>query len=327
MIKTVLAYLKNSLVAAKNSSPRSKKAPDASRDPSGAEEVLKKMTEVVNALSDLNRNLSELNRNTGHLSYVSLTKFRIEQNDTLDRLVKNHPNPLARYGKKIFSQTDEDGITLEIIKRIGISKGSFAEFGVGNGMENNTLILLSLGWRGFWVGGEDLSFETSELSRLNFSKDWITRENIIDIFKSGIDDMKIKDLDVLSLDLDGNDYYFHKDLLEFGARPKLFIVEINATMPPPVEFTIEYDKDFIWKGSDYCGASVQALSNLFEKFDYTLICCNTISGANAFFIRNEFTHLFPDVPREITKIYSGNNWRGQYGHQYSLETIKRIISD
>ena len=43
-------------------------------------------------------------------------------------LQNKHPNPLNSYGKKGFSQTDEDGITLEIIKRMGIKKGIFAEF-------------------------------------------------------------------------------------------------------------------------------------------------------------------------------------------------------
>ena len=48
--------------------------------------------------------------------------------------------------KKCFSQTDEDGITIEILRRIGcLEKGTFAEFGPGDGMENNTLILKSLG--------------------------------------------------------------------------------------------------------------------------------------------------------------------------------------
>src|SRR5689334_5694165 len=67
-------------------------------------------------------------------------------------------NPLNRFGAKYFSQADEDGITCEIVRRLGIKNGIFAEFGVGNGLENNTLILLANGWRGFWVGGQDLAF-------------------------------------------------------------------------------------------------------------------------------------------------------------------------
>src|SRR5215510_14214965 len=46
-------------------------------------------------------------------------------------LQQNHPNPLNRFGKKCFSQADEDGITIEILRRINsIEHGTFAEFGV-----------------------------------------------------------------------------------------------------------------------------------------------------------------------------------------------------
>src|SRR5215471_2081035 len=67
-----------------------------------------------------------------------------------EKLQAEHPNPINRFGKKCFSQSDEDGITLEILRRIGrLDKGIYCEFGVGNGTENNTLVLAALGWRGF----------------------------------------------------------------------------------------------------------------------------------------------------------------------------------
>jgi hypothetical protein len=66
-----------------------------------------------------------------------------------------HANPLLRFGEKYYSQNDEDGILLEIVRRIGLgSNATFLEYGVGNGFENNTLIWLMSGWRGGWVGGE-----------------------------------------------------------------------------------------------------------------------------------------------------------------------------
>lgn len=45
-------------------------------------------------------------------------------------------NPLNKFGAKVFSQTDEDGITLEITRRIfGEAPQFFWEFGVGDGTE------------------------------------------------------------------------------------------------------------------------------------------------------------------------------------------------
>ena len=98
--------------------------------------------------------------------------------------------------------------TLEIIKRIGISNGVFAEFGVGDGKENNTLILLGLKWKGFWCGGENLAFNISNTSRLFFYKKWINQENICSLMKDGMQDLDEKNVDLISLDLDGNDLYF-----------------------------------------------------------------------------------------------------------------------
>lgn len=57
-----------------------------------------------------------------------------------------------------FSQFDEDSITLEILNRIGLHKGFFVEFGVGNGLENNSIVLLASDWEGAWFGGQEISF-------------------------------------------------------------------------------------------------------------------------------------------------------------------------
>jgi hypothetical protein len=84
--------------------------------------------------------------------------FTVALLDHDERIVKQLRNPLNKCGRKVFSQSDEDGITCEIIKRIGIERGVFAEFGIGNGLENNTIVLASLGWKGFWVGAERLAY-------------------------------------------------------------------------------------------------------------------------------------------------------------------------
>jgi hypothetical protein len=133
-------------------------------------------------------------------------------NDLLMRVGWEHSlsttkNPLNRFGAKSCSQADEDGITLEITKRLGISAGMFVELGDGDGLENNTLVLLLNGWRGFWIGGQDLGFNHKlNLRKLSFFKAWITIENVIGLMEEGFQAMGTNELDVLSLDLDGNDY-------------------------------------------------------------------------------------------------------------------------
>src|SRR5438270_13263720 len=57
---------------------------------------------------------------------------------------------LLKYGYRVFSQNDEDGMVAEIFSRIGVTNATFVEIGVGDGTECNTLNLLALGWRGTW---------------------------------------------------------------------------------------------------------------------------------------------------------------------------------
>lgn len=238
-------------------------------------------------------------------------------------------NPLNKFGKKCYSQSDEDGITLEILKRLNlIEKGVFAEFGVSDGTENNTLVLAALGWKGFWVGGEDLAFNADiNKRRFSYIKEWITLDNIVSLAQKGLSDIGEKRVDLMALDLDGNDYYFVEGLLKSGLHPKVFVVEYNAKFPPPIKFKIKYNDKHIWSGDDYFGASLSSFTELFGQYGYTLICCNAHTGANAFFIQNSYLHLFEDVPKDIGDIFMEPKYYvyKNFGHKQSLNTIINIF--
>lgn len=242
---------------------------------------------------------------------------------------RNHPNPLSRCGLKCFSQTDEDGITLEIVRRLGISQGLYAEFGVGDGMENNSLILAAAGWRGFWVGGQNLAFKQVNSKKHLFIQDWITDQNIDDHVEKGCAHLGSRDLDVVSLDLDGNDIYFVDTLLSGGLKPKLFMVEYNGKFPPPVRFQIPYDPQHRWNRDDFFGASLCSFVDLFQGFGYSLVACNAHSGSNAFFVRNEFMDRFADVPKDIGQIYCAPRYilHRRFGHTASPRVIEQILAD
>lgn len=246
------------------------------------------------------------------------------------QLQQLHPNPLNSFGRKCFSQTDEDGITIEILKRINcLGVGNYAEFGVGDGTENNTLILKSLGWHGFWVGGEELAFEIKQPNQtFSYLKDWITLENIVDLARRGIEAIGAKKIDVISLDLDGNDIYFVEELLSSQILPKLFIVEYNAKFPPPVRWAIDYNPEHLWRGDDYFGASLTSFNDLFEAHGYRLVCCNSHTGSNAFFVRVEFSEAFTDIPTDISDIYSAPRYYPYhaFGHKNSIKTIEQLFS-
>jgi hypothetical protein len=66
----------------------------------------------------------------------------------------NSPEYLERYGFKVYSQNDEDGIISEIFSRIGTTNKVFIEFGVQDGLECNTHYLLHENWSGLWIEGD-----------------------------------------------------------------------------------------------------------------------------------------------------------------------------
>ena len=215
-------------------------------------------------------------------------------------------NPINKQGIKIFSQNEEDGILIEILKRLKLKTGYFAEFGVGNGLENNTLVLLALGWRGFWVGNEKLFFTKNNNKKLFFIKEWITLNNIIQIFQKGLKNFNLTQVDVLSIDCDGNDYYFLEKLLQNQYRPQVIIIEYNGKYPPPIRWRQKYEEKFVWQYDDYFGSSLAEIQELLRLFQYTLVCCN-FTGANAFFVQNKNLQSFKDIPRNVRNIFYETN--------------------
>ena len=240
---------------------------------------------------------------------------------------QKHPNPLNSYGKKCFSQNDEDGITLEIIKRMKITKGVFAEISPGNGLENNTISLAALKWKGFWLGSEDISFRYKNSKNFQFLKVRITKENILEYYNTTLQKINENKVDVLSLDLDGNDIYVLEEILKKSEHPNLIITEYNGKFPPPIKFKINYDPNHVWRADDYFGASLSEFTSMMDKYSYSLICCNSNTGTNAFFIKNDFIELFKEVPKDIEKIYVAPRYQlyERYGHPQSTRTIELIF--
>ena len=196
------------------------------------------------------------------------------------------PRRLTRFGRKAFSQNDEDGIILEIFNRIGSGARRFVEFGVETGIECNTALLLAAGWSGLWLEGSPKSVAAVNkrhstmiaTGRLTIRNEIITAENIDELLSGETE------LDLLSIDIDFNDYWVWKAIET--VRPRVVVIEYNATFPPPVDFVVEYDPKAIWNTTTYYGASLSMLERLGRKKGYALVgCC--LAGVNAFFVRED----------------------------------------
>lgn len=199
------------------------------------------------------------------------------------------PKRLLRYGFKVYSQHDEDGIIQEIFRRIGASKRTFVEFGVETGIECNTVKLLIEGWRGLWIEANvqacrniSSTFDTFlKDRRLTLKQSLATAENINTLIKSADLDGEI---DLLGIDIDFNDYWVWK-AIEI-VKPRVVVIEYNAGLRPPLSLTVPYQPNHAGGGTNFFGASLEALVRLGRQKGYRVVGCN-ISGSNAFFVRED----------------------------------------
>lgn len=250
------------------------------------------------------RHLRNLLRSPARLDTLSHAIERMEANQrTLIRLAteglrstvvrndpkRNDPRDLLRFGYRVCSQNDEDGIIEEIFRRIGCGDRRFVEFGVGSGLENNTAYLLHCGWRGVWldavasnVGSASQALKSViAAGRLNIIPKMVSAENIEGVFRdAGVP----SEPDLVSIDIDGNDFWVWSSLVNF--RPRVVVIEYNAGMGPSLDWVVPYDASRPWDGSRTFGASLAALVRLGREKGYRLVgCC--FAGVNAFFVRRD----------------------------------------
>jgi hypothetical protein len=227
------------------------------------------------------------------------TQIKVEENLAAIRseLRKQIPHSPILQGYSVYSQNDEDGILEEIFKRINVSNPNFFEFGVAP-EENNTNYLLLKGSKGCWIdkGLSEFKELIGQNNTLKVFDEFVRLDNIAPILQQGCQFIHIptNGIDLISLDLDGNDYYFIEKIIQSGIFPKVFSLEYNAVFPPPLHTRIEYSDNNLWQGDDYFGCSLMAYCDLLSPY-YTLVSCN-IPGSNCFFVRNELNAPFTAYP-------------------------------
>ena len=261
---------------------------------------------IKNKTRPWRRRRHELKDRLRHLEKIAKINTEISawkvKTDILDQPRYKDDKRLLKYGFKAYSQADEDGIIQEIFQRIGVTNKTFIEIGVGDGLENNTLFLLLKGWKGFWVDGDLKNIKAihnkfiflKDSGRLSIKQVWIDKDNI----DSLINDFGLpQEIDLLSIDIDGNDYHVFKNIVSLN--PRVVVIEYNAKLPPPVKWVMTYNQCHTKTNTDYFGASLKSFEYLFQKKGYLLVGCN-ITGSNAFFVRKDLMeeHFHSDCSAE-----------------------------
>ncbi|EJC74126.1 hypothetical protein Rleg10DRAFT_2599 [Rhizobium leguminosarum bv. trifolii WSM2012] len=205
--------------------------------------------------------------------------------------------PLARLQDaefKVFSQFGEDGILQYLIRETGITRRetSFIEFGVQNYSESSTrFLLMNDHWRGLIIDGSKEYMDFVRNQDLYWRHDltavdaWIDRDNINQLIgDAGFGG----DVGILSVDIDGNDYWVWEKI--DICNPVIVIVEWNSVFGPDYAISVPYDRAFQREKAHYSnlfwGASISAFEHLASKKGYALVGSNTAAN-NLFFVRKD----------------------------------------
>lgn len=242
----------------------------------------------------------------------SETMLLLQGKEMAWRVANLPPNTdFRKVGFKVFSQFDEDGIIQYLINKIPIQNDTFIEFGVENYEESNTrFLLMNNHWRGMVLDARASDIRYIQEDEIYWQYDlqakctWITRENINGLFRdSGFGG----DVGLLSIDIDGNDYWIWEAIN--SVRPAIVVIEYNSLLglqPIAVPYREEFNREQAHYSHLYYGASLGALQHLGQKKGYLLLGSN-IWGHNAFFVRADIAGEF--CGSELRQVYVESKFR------------------
>jgi hypothetical protein len=277
------------------------------------------------------------------LNFLKINHFKKEQEEikillgNLNNKINsiNQPKDLKDIEFKVFSQFGDDGIIQYLIEKIDIPNEykNFIEFGVENYTESNTRYLLfNNNWSGLIMDSSRKNVNEIINSNYYWKFDleviceFINRDNINELItKSRID----KRIGLLSIDIDGNDYWVWEkiDVIE----PIIVIVEFNSNFGFEHKISIPYDKKFERNKAHYSnlywGTSLKALKYLSKIKGYSFVCTNS-SGNNAYFVKSS---EYKKINLNLNKIFyeskfrESRNKKGEKNYLSNNKKIKEIM--
>ena len=193
------------------------------------------------------------------------------------------------------SQGAEDYLLEDLNKKLGISQGWFVEFGAKDGytLSNTARLMEDFGWSGVYIEA-DKELATALIQ--NMSKNpkihpihaMVTAENINKILETT---PVPQDFDLLSIDIDGMDYWVWQAITY---RPKIVCIEYNSNFLPNESKTLPYNPKHIYNSDigKHFGASSLALRKLGIKKGYKLVAYTSL--LNVLFVRNDLASEMPE---------------------------------
>jgi len=205
---------------------------------------------------------------------------------------ENKTPVLKDTGFRVFSQFEEDGKILFILSIIGMRNKNFIEIGSDDGLNSNCANLaFNFGYHGLFIDGNPKAIRRGEKFYAKYPHPWmetpkficekVKRENINQLIQKA----ELKgEIDVLSIDIDGNDYWIWDAITEVS--PNIVIIETHIELGMR-NIVVPYDPNYFFPGKHpiYHGASPIAMVNLAKKKGYRLVGANDL-GFNFIFVKN-----------------------------------------
>jgi hypothetical protein len=198
-------------------------------------------------------------------------------------------NYLKDFIRKVTSQNGEDGVLEKIFELIGAKNKWCVEFGAwdGKGHSNSYNLITNHGWSSVQIEGNARRFaellkthgENKNVHCVHAMIGYDPRKDSIEYFLRGTPIPA--DFDMISIDIDGNDYHIWASIGFF--KPRVVIIEFNPVIPNDIVYV--QDRDF----SINQGSSLRAMVELGKRKGYELAA---IIGSNALFVvQEEFAKL------------------------------------
>ena len=225
---------------------------------------------------------------------------------------------------RVFSQFGEDGIIQYLVQRVAIEREVFVEFGVEDYSESNTrFLLVHDNWRGLILDGGTSHIEFLHRTGLDWRHHidarsaFVHRDNVNPLIAAaGVEG----DIGLLSIDIDGNDYWVLEAL--DVVSPRILVLEYNSTWGPEAAVTVPYEERFVRSRAHwshlYWGASLAALAIVAERKGYALVAGNG-AGNNAFFVRRDVLGALRPMP--VARAYAPSRFRESRGPDGELTYV------
>lgn len=224
----------------------------------------------------------------------------------------------ASFASNVTSQAGEDGIIDALLERLPDRDLWCVEFGAWDGLvASNSASLISAGYSAVLIEASDKKFaalsrryrENTDVTTVCAMVGWAGERRLDAILA----ETRIPlDFDVLSIDIDGNDYHVWKAVEVY--RPKIVVIEYNPTIANGIEFVQPADE------SVRQGASITSLTNLAKEKGYELVAATEF---NAFFARSDLFAEFGVVDNAVKTLRTDTTWQTQIFFGYDGKALLR----